>query len=458
MSRTIYILAMISYILATLFVHVPIFKLFVSIMCLLAVCTGLRRAKGLALLFGLFFLGAGSLMLAISGAGPNQFVRSFGEMIQMVTLFALIPILSLPIQLGRYADEIQMLVQRKVSSRSQFYALISGISFFFSSFLNLAALPLTYHAIGPSLSHFSIARKNRFLSQAITHGYAMPLLWSPITPIVGTVLYLTGTTYSRVLPPLILLSICGVVLDWTTSRHSHINYHSQNKVISETAAGIMAPADKGHPEKLWQIAWVILLLNAIIIVLDHFLSFNFLFLVSLIVIPFAFVWCAMLSQVPAFFSGVRHHFRTYIPRMQNQFFIFLTAGFFITALRISHMDTFVTRGMDSVIQFTGLRLFLIMLPLIPFALAFLGLHPAVGLALISEALRSQALHQAPIIVTVAMLGGAVPAFLMGPYNATLGMMSGLINERPTTLSHWNLPFTWRYLILLTVFVQAIYAK
>ncbi|WP_262392037.1 hypothetical protein [Sporolactobacillus inulinus] len=112
--------------------------------------------------------------------------------------------------------------------------------------------------------------------------------------------------------------------------------------------------------------------------------------------------------------------------------------------------------MESLIQFTGLRAFLVLLPLIPFLLAFIGLHPAVGLALIAEALKTQALLDAPIVVTVAMLGGAIPAFLMGPYNATLGMMAGLINEKPLTLSNWNFPFTWRYLLLLTLFVQLLY--
>lgn len=458
MIRTIYLMAIISYILSSLFSHQQSFKLFVSVLCMLAVGFSLRRVRGLALSFGVFFLGMGSLMLVLGHAKAVQFITSFGEMIQMVTLFALIPILSFPIRYGHYADEIRELIRRKVTSHSQFYVLTSIISFFFSSFMNLGALPLTYHSIAPATNQFEMTHKKRYLSRAITHGYAMPLLWSPITPIVGTVLYLTKTPYSHIFPYLIILSVAGLILDWTTSKGAS---GFMNKARNETEQEIAVTQVSGAVKelrltKLWQIVGAILLLNGLVTVLNHFFTLSFLFLVSLTVLPFAFIWCFLIGKTRPFLLGLRNHFRTYIPQMQNQFFIFLTAGFFITALHVSRADGMVTHAVDTMIQFTGLRLFLIVLPLIPFALAFLGLHPAVGLALISEALRSQVLLEASVVVTVAMLGGAVPAFLMGPYNATLGMMSALIHEKPFTLSHWNFPFTWRYLILLTLFVQFIY--
>ncbi|WP_031263923.1 hypothetical protein [Sporolactobacillus laevolacticus] len=458
MSRAIYLLAILSYILSSLFPSQYFIRVSVSALCMLEVCVSLRDVRGLALLFGGFFLSAGSLMLFLSHAQVIHFVTSFGEMIQMVTLFALIPILSLPIRYGHYSDEVRGLIQQKINSPKQFYALTSGISFFFSSFMNLAALPMTYQSIYSSVSQFPITNKNRYLSRAITHGYAMPLLWSPITPIVGTVLYLTGTAYSKVLPYLLLLSIGGLLLDWGTAnripRFMNGHWQKTRKEIAVSKSGTIAGY---HSAKLLHIAGAILLLNGIITLLDHYFNVSFLFLVSLIVLPFAYFWSALIGQAKPFFSGVRHHFQTYIPKMQNQFFIFLTAGFFITALRVSHADAIVTQWVDMLIQVTGLRVFLVVLPFIPFALAFIGLHPAVGLALISEALRSQVLHQSPIVVTVAMLGGAIPAFLMGPYNATLGMMSSLIDEKPFTLSNWNFSFTMLYLALLTVFVQCIYS-
>jgi hypothetical protein len=428
---------------------------------MLTVLLSLRNVRGFAMFFGCLFLLSGTLMLFMSHAGITDFITSFGEMIQMVTLFAIIPILSLPIQYGNYAKEVSKIIQSKVKGTGQLYALTSSVSYFFSSFMNLAALPMTYYSISESVANYQVVNQKRYLSRAITHGYAMPLLWSPITPIVGTVLYLTGTAYIKVLPYLILLSVCGLVLDWLTANHVFRSIPIRlrgRKARKETAATLQIPINKSyHLGKLLHIAAAIILLNLLVVMLDHFMPVSFLFLVSLIVIPFAYIWCLLIGQAHPFVAGVAQHFRHYIPKMQNQFFIFLTAGFFITALRVSHSDVLVTHWVDVLIQIMGVRLFLVLLPLIPFALAFIGLHPAVGLALIAESLHSQILQQSPIVVTIAMLGGAIPAFLMGPYNATLGMMSSLIDEKPFVLSNWNFKFTSLYLALLTLFIQLLYS-
>ncbi|MCL1631392.1 hypothetical protein M3N64_05425 [Sporolactobacillus sp. CPB3-1] len=459
MIRIFYLAAISFYMLATLFPYLPFLKTMVSFLCMLTVFISLRSVRGLALIFGGFFLISGISMLIASHATFSAYVMSFGEMIQLVALFAIIPVLALPIQYGRYSDAVSTIIHKRINGIGQLYVLTSAVSYFFSSFMNLGALPLTYHSIAPSLPGYPIKHPKKYLNQAITHGYAMPLLWSPITPIVGTVLYLTGTAYARVLPLLLLLSVIGLLLDWgLNSMRMHSAISSEIKGHQQAAATrsyILDPPD--HNGKLLQIFIAVLLLNGLIVFLDHVFPVSFLFLVSVVVIPFAYFWCVLIGQARPFFAGVRRHFYAYIPKMKNQFFIFLTAGFFITAMHTSHTDRLVTHWMDDLIQWTGFRAFMILLPLIPFALAFAGLHPAVGLALISEALKSQLLHQAPTVVTIAMLGGAIPAFLMGPYNATLGMMASLLDEKPFTLSNWNFSFTCFYLLLLTLFVQVLYA-
>ncbi|WKB35849.1 hypothetical protein QS257_21415 [Terrilactibacillus sp. S3-3] len=396
-------------------------------------------------------------MLAGSGTSWPHYITSFGPMIQMVMLFAVIPILALPIRLGEYAHEVRGLIERKVKNENQLYMLTSGLSYFFSSFMNLAALPMTYYSISPAVSGFSVNNQERYLSRSITHGYAMPLLWSPITPIVGTVLGLTAISYTRVLPYLLLLSIGGLALDWTagTLLFKPGRKRKMSRSQNETSAA-REQNSRFHPARLLHILVAVLLLNALITLFDRFFKLDFMFLVSLLVIPFSFIWCLFIHKGRPFLQSVGHHFQTYWSKMQNQFFIFLSAGFFITALHVSRADTILNQWVEALIHFIGIQAFLIMLPLFPFALAFIGLHPAVGLALISEAIHADLLTQCPIVVTIAMLGGAIPAFLMGPYNATLGMMASIVDEKPFKLSNWNLTFTFFYLILLTVFVQLLY--
>ncbi|RYL92458.1 hypothetical protein [Sporolactobacillus sp. THM19-2] len=455
MNRFLYLAAMLSYIAATLLPASDFPDTAVSVLCLLAVLTSLPAVRGPVLFFGLGFLAGGILLLARSGITPAAYVTSFGDMIQMVTLFAFIPILTFPVRFGDYAEQIRHLVRKRLRGTNSLYLLTSAAAYLFSSFMNLAALPLTYDTIARSAGDYPIGKKKRFLTRAITHGYAMPLVWSPLTPIVGTVLDLTGTEYAPVLPYLIGLSAAGLTLDWLTA--GLILRRAESGPVRNTRTEVAAArALRDRPYRLIHIPVALIILNGLIILLDQWLKQSFLFLVTLLVLPFSGIWCLLIRRGALFFPAVRHHFNTWLPKMVHPFFIFLSAGFFITTLHVSGADATLTEWVAIVIRRTDLRVFLVVLPLIPFALAFLGLHPAVSLALIAGSVHSGSFFHTPVVITVAMLGSAVPAFLMGPYNATLSMMSGIVDEKPFTLSKWNFSFTWRYLVMLTVMIQLLY--
>ena len=100
-------------------------------------------------------------------------------------MFTLVPILGIPLKLGEYSRGIQTLIGQNVKTSGHLYMVTSGISYFFSIFMNIATLPMAYHAIKPSLSLFSLKSEERFMTRAITRGFAMPLLWAPVTPMLA---------------------------------------------------------------------------------------------------------------------------------------------------------------------------------------------------------------------------------------------------------------------------------
>jgi hypothetical protein len=133
--------------------------------------------------------------------------------------------------------------------------------------------------------------------------------------------------------------------------------------------------------------------------------------------------------------------------MKEQFFIFLSAGFMISAIQVTGTGHSINLGLIVLKDFVGSDLFLLFIPLIPFALAFIGIHPAVGLALVAEALNPKALGISVEATAIAMLVGATMAFLMGPYNATSNMMASLTRKSSYQVSNWNAPFTILYLLM-----------
>jgi hypothetical protein len=452
MLKFLFLLVIFMYLLSTLLPQLD-FSILLSILCFIIVLSTLFLAKRSVQILGGAFLFLGIVLLWKSGAYWHNYILSFGPMLDLITLFTLVPILGIPIKLGGYSGGIQTIIQKKITNSGKLYMITSGISYFFSIFMNLATLPMAYYSIRPALNMFAVENKERFMSRAITRGFAMPLLWAPVTPIVGIVISVTNVSWVSILPYVVPLSLLGLGMDWFIgARRSKKMLTSGIEVsVHETAAAI-EPGQLNSPGRIIQIFLAIIIFIIAISIAESRFHLSFLILVSLIVIPFALAWSLFLKKGTEFSSQLLNHFHSFSISMKDQFFIFLSAGFFISTINISHTDELLNGWIMKFIQVAGVEIFLILLPLVPLAFAFLGLHPAVSLALMTGGLDLSALGLNPHILTVAMLAGAVSSFLVGPYNATLGLMSNLVKDTSYKVSNWNITFTTFYISIVMLYL------
>lgn len=452
MLRLLFLSVILLFLLSTLFPGLGM-GVVISILCLVIVLCTIGTVKRFVQILGSIFLILGLLLLWKSGAQWHQYITSFGPMLDLLILFSLVPILGIPIKLGEYSESIKTVIHKKVKTTGSLYVLTSGISYFFSIFMNLATLPMTYYSIRPVLNHFPIKQENRFLSRAITRGFAMPLLWAPVTPIVGIVVEMTGVSWLSILPYVLPLSIFGLLLDWFMSRQKSTKKVEEQSTRPANEMAVSKESNgKDKPSRVLQILLAIILFIVAISMLETHFSYSFLILVSLLVIPFSFIWSVLLKSGKEFLAQLTNHFGSFTVSMKDQFFIFLSAGFLISTIQVSHTDELLTSSILSIIHVTGAEFFIILLPLIPLGLAFVGLHPAVSLSLMAGALNPAALGISPHILTVAMLAGAVSSFLVGPYNATIGLMSNIVKESSFKVSNWNLSFTIIYIGSAMVYI------
>lgn len=458
MLRFMLLLVIFLYLLSTLLPQLDIGVLLSILSLVIVLCTFVLAKRFVQILGGTFLI-LGVVLLWKSGSDWKQYILSFGPMLDLLTMFTLIPILGIPIKLGGYSEAIQTIIQKKVKTSGRLYIMTSGISYFFSIFMNLATLPMTYYSIRPALGVFPIQNKERFMSRAISRGFAMPLLWAPVTPIVGIVITMTGVSWVSILPYVIPLSILGLGLDWYLgARKSQKMLVPQNSDTVHEIAATVEQAPLGRPVRVLQILLAIIIFNIIVSLVEKQFPYPFLILVSLIVIPFAFAWSLFLQNGKAFGTHLFQHLQSFSVSMKDSFFIYLSAGFFISTINISNTDEMLYGWIIKFINVAGIELFLIMLPLIPLGLAFLGLHPAVSLALMIEGLNPSAIGISPHILTVAMLAGAVSAFLVGPYNATLGLMSNIVKVSSYKVSNWNITFTALYIgwVMMYLFILQMF--
>ena len=456
MMKYLLMISIFLYLITTIFPGIQI-QYVISGLCMVIVLSTLFYVKWFVKGLGIVFLTLGIMMLATSDVDLEAYLLSFGPMLNLLTLFAIVPILALPIRLGNYQEGMQQLVNKKVKKSGHLYIMTSGVSYFLSIFMNIATLPMTYYSIKPTLNVFPLQNQERFLSRAIIHGFSMPLLWAPVTPIVGIVIEMNGVSWSSMLPYLIPFSIFGLLLDWVLG--TRLSSKSSDKGMrydsarNETAATIeTSSGGLNKARRINQIFVAILIFNLLISLIDYFFQFSFLIMVSLLVIPFSLTWSFMLKKGKEFFTGLKEHIDNHLLKMKDQFFTYLSAGFLISAIQYSGTDQLLNGAVGQFKNLIGAEAFLLIIPIIPLILVFTGLHPAVTLALISGALDPTFLGISPHVLTVAMLGGAVTAFLVGPFNGTIGLMSSIINVSPFKISNWNAPFTIIFLVSLMLYL------
>ncbi|MFD1956769.1 hypothetical protein ACFSL6_21980 [Paenibacillus thailandensis] len=473
MKPILFTLAITAY-LCSVFFPGALWSSIVSALSLAVIAAVFRSVTGFVKAAGTVFLTIGGFLLAVGGASLQEALLSFGYMLNVLSLFALVPLIAIPLRLGKYERGVQAMIRSRVRHSGALYAVTSSLSYMFCAFMNLAALPMVHQTIRPSLELYPIQDRDRFVSRAITHGYSMPVLWSPLAPIMGIVVEMTGVRWIDILPVVIPFSLIGLALDigmgmWIAKRRI-IRRANGAGAIGELAEAKDSPVEaNGVEERLKlaatqgnrarfadilksggakhpaQIIAAILLFNALISIMEGLTNLGFLMLVSVTVVPFALVWSMLIGQGRQFLKEARKSMPEQLLRMQDQFFVYLSAGFMITAIQTTGAGHVLNEGIAAFKDWIGSEMFLLCIPFIPFVLAFAGLHPAVGLALAAESLDPAALGLPPHLTAIAMLTGATTAFLMGPYNATAGMMAGLIERSPYNVSNWNAPYTAAYM-------------
>ncbi|RXT04858.1 hypothetical protein [Ammoniphilus sp. CFH 90114] len=442
------------FLLSTVFAA-ELFSTILSIAAIVCIAVSLPQSGKIAGSLSTLFLGIGFFVLWQSDVSTSTYLTSFGGMFNLLALFSIIPLIAVPIRVGGYSETIRHILESRIKSPAHLYRTISFYSFFLSCFMNLATLPMMYYSVKKAVEQYPLKSTSQFTSIGIIQGFALPILWTPIAPIVGVVFDLTHVNWLSMLPILLGLSVAGLLLNWALFQINQKKFlHSLPDGYSaagvEIAAAVSTPDDQLWKHKLRQMSIAVLLFITSIALLEYLFPIGLITTVIILTIPFSLLWSMFLKQGKAYFKETLGHFKNQLPKMSDQFAIFLSAGFFVTALQITGSNQSINQAVTSLDHLIGSTAFIMILPLIPLLLAFLGMHPALAIGLLAESLDPVTLGITPEQMALALLGGAVSTFLLGPFNATSGIMASIVKVSPFRIVSWNVGYSLAFLILIAI--------
>jgi hypothetical protein len=451
----LYLAAICVFLLARL-AHLPSLMPVASVLALLCILVSLPACGPVARMLTLLFLAGGYLMLWRAGVGWPQYLLAHGDMLYLLALFAVLPLLSIPVQLGAYGDSIETVLRSRISGLFQLNCVVTVLAYLCGSFMSLAAVPIMMTSLAPVVGSYPLRDPQRFAAVATTYGYVLPILWTPVSGVVGVVLHSLHLEWTALLPLLIGLSIAGLLLNWAL--FWLIELRGQPAAIVPTPTSTITAADQPAlgpaVRHLAQMLLGIVLMVGLIAIFDRLLKIGMLTVVTLLAIPFSLAWSMALGKGVAYTRAAALHMTSRLPRLADQFAIFLAAGFFVSAMHLSGVDHAVNQAFLALHQALGTRLFLLSMPLMALAAAIAGVHPLVAIALLGQSLKPEVLGIDVELLALALIGSSVLTYMLGPFSGTLGLMQSLTRIPGYRLALWNLPYAVGYVALLAVAILA----
>jgi hypothetical protein len=443
----LYLAAIVIFLLASL-AHLPALMPLASVLALLCIVVSLPACGPIARTLTVLFLAGGYLMLWRAGVAWPQYLLAHGEMLYLLALFAVLPLLSIPVQLGAYGNSIETVLRSRISGLFQLNCVVTVLAYLCGSFMSLAAMPIMMTSLAPVVSAYPLRDPQRFATVATIYGYVLPILWTPVSGVVGVVLHGLHLEWTALLPMLIGLSLAGLLLNWAL--FWLIELRGRPATVAPAPPGTPQPPSGPALRHLLQMLLGIVLMVTLIGVFDRVLKIGMLTVVTLLAFPYALGWSMALRKGRAFMHLAAQHMTSRLPRLADQFAIFLAAGFFVTAMHLSGTDHTVNQAFLALHQALGTRLFLLAMPLMALAASMAGVHPLVAIALLGQSLKPDVLGIDARLLALTLIGSSVLTYMLGPFSGTLGLMQSLTRIPGYRLARWNLPYAAGYVALLAI--------
>jgi hypothetical protein len=446
----IYALAVICYLIVKVG-HLSFLAPTLSMLALIAIVISLPASGWATRVLTVLFLGGGTWMLCRDGIVWSRYLSAYGEMLYLLALFAVVPLLSAPVKLGGYSQAIQTVLRGRIAGVFQLNCLVTTLSFLCGSFMSMAAVPIMMTSMGPVVSSYPVKDNARFMAVSATYGYVLPILWTPVSGVVGVVLYSLHVDWLALFPILFALSVVSLFANWIIFYLLEVRGSGQSMLRTEPLqSGLASPIPR-----LAQMVLGIVLLVVSIALLEQWLQIGLITVVTLVSVPFALAWSVVIGQGRRFLKEAGQQLVTRLPHMADQFAIFLSAGFFARAMHLSGFDHAANLMFLHLHDAVGTQLFLILMPVMALVASFLGVHPLVAIALLGESLKPEVLGITSTQLAITLVGSSVLTYMQGPFSGTLGLVQSINQVSTFRLSLWNAPYAAGYFVLLVATIMLI---
>ena len=440
--------------------HHPVFKylyIFYSIVFLVHIVNVFIESSSLNYIIGIFallmlavsFIGASNLFRILGGAfllvGSIVFFTSDQTLLEvpnlltsnmsLLTLLAMLPWMNSVVRSGRFDRSLNSLLNVNVSDLGKLYPRGSITTMTLAAFLNLSAASISQDVLKTNLRSLDKEVRNSFISSATLRGYTIALLWSPLEILLAVSIFTTGVDYVSLLPWLLLIAAITFVIDSIWGRLHYKKYTYENKANANVNK-------KEIMKKVIHLMAALVLFLTLVITLGNLFNLDFIFSVTILIFPFAFIWAFLMKRGRSFWAIGWPTWKEKTNTMQNFVVLFISLAFFANSINGTPFLAFIQQPILVFSDYPLLIFFIIQLVFI--FMSMFGVHPIATIGILTGVIANLLETMNPISLAIVLTTSAVATLTVGSYGLVVQLTSVNIGQNPYRITLNNMPFALFY--------------
>ncbi len=407
------------------------------ILLVIVLALSMTVVTGTAKVIGYASFALSIILLLVYHAPLSIWEQALQGNLYLVVMFTLVPLLGIPIQYGGYFESLQGVFRRYVHTNSRFYLLVSFISAFIGSLVNMAAVPLVHQI---SLAS-DISSNKKLLSVAISRGFTTGTIWAPTTAAIALIIELTGVEWPVFFPYGILFGIIAGLIGYTMMllvlRKTDNSFAPVAAKTTSVDKEINANA-KINFRKVLELSFFGSILIFLITIVSLITGISTINVVSITSLVFPVIWLALIGRLPVLIREFKGgYFTERLPKLKNEIVLFVGAGLFATSISYSHLGDYVPQFLNLIVGNNALLLAVVII-YGSLTLAILGVHPIITVTILSGTVSPAAYGATPTYMALILAISWAMGVTISPSAANVIAISGLTEQSPILVGvRWN---------------------
>lgn len=414
--------------LGNLFLKSSLINDLILVLMLIVIALSFIVVTGTSKVIGYVSFAVSIILLLYSHAPLNVWQQALQENLYIVVMFAMVPLLGIPIQHGGYTKALEGVFKRYVDTNSRYYLLVSFISAFVGILVNVAVVPLVYEICRAS----SRSSNKKLLSSAISRGFTTCTIWAPTTAAIALVVKLTGTEWPVFFPYAISFGIIAGIVGYT------MTIFEERRAESEPHSNAEEPAEDFYLPKVVELSVFGMILIAGIAVISLVTGVSTIIVVAIASLIYPVIWLGIIKRLPIWLREFKgDYFNNRLPTLKNEIILFVGAGLLATSINYSHLGDYVPAILSQLVGSNVLLLTVVIIG-ITLLISALGVHPIVTVTIIGGTVQAATYGVTPTYLALVLATSWAMGISISPSAANVIAVSGIVGESPIQVGiRWN---------------------